>query len=107
MPGDGVVLILVCASLLVGVVIGLRFNVRLLAMLCLAAIGGGLTASIAGVIGVGQGVLMSSVAVVALQVGYFVAMLIGAMRLGDEPVELAPQPAPRESRRSQVRPRRA
>ena len=105
MQGDGVVLILVCVSLLVGVVIGLRFNVRLLAMLCLAAVGAGLVASLTGQMGVGQTILMSSVAVVALQVGYFVAMLIGAMRLSEEPPELVRETA--EVRRTSIKPHRA
>lgn len=96
MQGDGVVSLLVCFSLLTGVVVGLRFNVRMLVWLCLAAIGGGTAAAIGGFFPIGHGVVMTTVAIVALQVGYFVALVIGAMRLTEEPSELRHEIVTRE-----------
>lgn len=88
MQGDGVVSLLVCFSLLTGLVVGLRFNVRMLVWLCFAAIAGGVVSTLFGVFPVVHGVVMTTVAIVALQVGYFVALVIGAMRLTEEPTDL-------------------
>lgn len=89
MQGDAIVSLLVCLSLLSGIVVGLRFNVKLLLFICLAAIAGGIGAAIAGALPVGQAALTSAVTVVALQVGYFVAVVITAMRLTEEPITVA------------------
>lgn len=86
MQGDGFVTLLVCTALLAGVVTGLKFNVRMLVWLCLAAIVAGAVLSTAGVVAGGRGLLSTVVSVVALQVGYFVAVVIGAMRLTEEPI---------------------
>lgn len=98
MQGDGVVSLLVSLSLLTGLVVGIRFNVRMLVWLCLGAIAVGTAAALTGQIGGARGVLMTTVAIVALQVGYFVALVIGAMRLSEDPIpvrEEAPAPEPR------------
>lgn len=86
MQGDGIVSLVACLSLLAGLVIGLRFNVRLLMMVCLAALVVGAVAPLLGRVGMGTSLLMAAVAVLSLQVGYFVAVVIGAMQLADEPV---------------------
>lgn len=86
MPGDGIVSLLVCVSLLTGIVVGLRFNVKFLFFLCLTAIIGGVVSFAAGYMPVGQSALHATVSLVALQVGYFVAVVITAMRLTEEPV---------------------
>lgn len=85
MQGDEFVSLLVCLSVLGGLVVGLRFNVRMLVWLCLAALLVGVASSFGGVVGIGRGVLMTTVSIVALQVGYFVALVIGAMRLNETP----------------------
>lgn len=85
MQGDEFVSLLVCLSVLGGLVVGLRFNVRMLVWLCLAAMVVGVAGSFGGLVAVGRGVLMTTVSIVALQVGYFVALVIGAMRLTEEP----------------------
>lgn len=86
MQGDGIVSLLVCLSLLTGLVVGLRFNVRMLTLLCLATIVAGVGLGVFGYLSTGHGLLSTVVAVVALQVGYFVALVIGAMRLTEEPI---------------------
>lgn len=98
MRGDEIVSILVCLSLLAGLVVGLRFNVRMLVWLCLATIVGGGILGISDTVAFGRAVSMTSVAVVALQVGYFIAQVIGAMRLADEPVAVAGEAADQEAR---------
>lgn len=85
MQGDGFVSLLVCLAVLVGLVTGLRFNVRMLVWLCLAAMVCGVMTATAGVSAPGRAVLTTLVSLVALQVGYFVALVIGAMRLAEEP----------------------
>ncbi len=107
MQGDEFVSLLVCLSLLTGVVAGLRFNVRMLAWLCLAAmaIGAGLGAG--GVVTVGRCVLMTVVGIVALQVGYFVAMVIGAMRLAEVDAAIAEEAVAHGARPERPRPTRA
>lgn len=83
MQGDGFVSLLVCLAVLVGLVTGLRFNVRMLVWLCLTAMICGVIAGAAGVSPPGRTVLTTLVSLVALQVGYFVALVIGAMRLAE------------------------
>lgn len=90
MQGDGVVLLVVCLSLLGGIVVGLRFNVRMLALICLAVLVTVAGLGLIGVVGAGRGALSGAVSVLALQVGYFISMLIAAMRLTEEPIGLAP-----------------
>ncbi len=89
--------LLVCLSILSGIVFGLRFNVKLLLMVCLSIIAAGTVAALGGVVGAGQAALMAAVAVVALQVGYFVAVVITAMRLTEEPATVASE-APARAR---------
>ncbi len=89
MQGDAIVSLLVCLSLLSGIVVGLRFNVKLLLFICLASIAAGVGAAIMGALPVGQAALTAAVTVVALQVGYFVAVVITAMRLTEEPITVA------------------
>lgn len=98
MRGDEVVSLLVCLSLLAGLVVGLRFNVRMLVWLCLGAIVTGTALGAFGTVAVGRSVLMTSVGVVALQVGYFVALVIGAMRLTEEPVAVTHEASNHEPR---------
>ena len=86
--GDGFVTLVVCLSLLAGLVVGLRFNVRFLAATCVLVLIGGLGFSLAGLVEGGRGALMSAVSILALQVGYFISLLIGAMRLAEEPATL-------------------
>lgn len=107
MPGDGFVSLLVCFSLLAGLVVGLRFNVRLLVWLCLFAILTGIGLASGGVLPVGHGVVATTVSVVALQVGYFVALVIGAMRLTEEPAELRREIAAHDVAAERSRPTRA
>jgi hypothetical protein len=109
MTGDEIVSLLVCLSLLSGLVAGLRYNVRMLAWLCGAVVIAGLGLAAGGVGGIGRDVLMATMAIVALQVGYFVALVIGAMRLVDTPVAVR-EDAPvgsRDLRSDANRPRRA
>ncbi len=87
--------ILACLSLLSGIVLGLRFNVRLLLMVCLAVVATGVAAPIALQVSFTTAALWAGVAILALQVGYFVAVVISAMQLTEEP---EPSPA-RESAR--------
>jgi len=89
MLGDGGVSLLVCLSLLSGIVFGLKFNVKLLFLVCLAAIVAGAGSAMSGFSSAGQSTLMVALAIVALQVGYFVSVLITAMRLTEEPVGVA------------------
>ncbi|NLH80999.1 MAG: hypothetical protein GX458_09200 [Phyllobacteriaceae bacterium] len=107
MQGDEFVSLLVCLSLLTGVVAGLRFNVRLLVWLCLAAMVIGTGLGVGGVVSVGRCVLMTTVGVVALQVGYFVALVIGAMRLAEAPVVVPDDGVARGARAEGSRPTRA
>lgn len=72
-------------ALLFGIVIGLRFNVRALFGLCLMVLMTGVAAALVGVIAVGDAALFAISTTVALQVGYFVAVVIGAMQLTDIP----------------------
>lgn len=99
MTGDEVVSLLVCLSLLGGVLVGLRFDVRMLAWTCLfvLAVGAGLATS--GTVDVGRDILMTTMTVVALQVGYFVAVVIGAMRLADAPITAGEDANARRPRR--------
>jgi hypothetical protein len=89
MQGDGFVSLLVCLAVLLGLVTGLRFNVRMLVWLCLAALVCGAIAGTAGFAAAGRTVLTTLVSLVALQVGYFVALVIGAMRLAEIPAPAA------------------
>jgi hypothetical protein len=86
---------LACLSLLSGIVLGLRFNVRLLLMVCLAVVATGITAPIAVQVTLTTAALCAGVAILALQVGYFVAVVITAMQLTEEP---EPSPARETSR---------
>jgi len=94
--GDEIVSLLVCLSLLAGLVVGLRFNVRMLVWVCLATIVTGALLGSTGTVAGGRSILMTTVAVVALQVGYFVALVIGAMRLTEEPAAAAQEATSRE-----------
>jgi hypothetical protein len=85
--------ILACLSLLSGIVLGLRFNVRLLLLVCLGVIATAVAAPLAAPVSLTAAALCAGVAILALQVGYFVAVVIGAMQLTEEP---EPSPA-RES----------
>lgn len=96
MLGDGGVSLLVCLSLLSGIVFGLKFNVKLLFLVCLAAIVVGTGSALSGFSGPGHSTLMAALAIVALQVGYFVAVLITAMRLTEEPLGIAQEVGARE-----------
>ncbi len=86
MRGDGIVTLLVCISLLTGIVVGLRFNVKFLFVLCLTALVGGGVSFMADYLPFGAAALHATVSLVALQVGYFVAVVITAMRLTEEPI---------------------
>lgn len=107
MQGDGVVSLLVSLSLLSGLVVGIRFNVRMLVWLCLGAIAVGTAAALFGPIAVSRSVLMTTVAIVALQVGYFVALVIGAMRLSEDPVPVREDVPAVKTRPETGRPSRA
>jgi uncharacterized protein YneF (UPF0154 family) len=84
--GETIVSIAVCLALLSGIVLGLRFNVRLLLMACLATIATGLAAPIVSTASVTTTLLWAVLCVVALQVGYFVAIVVNAMQLTEEPI---------------------
>lgn len=107
MLGDDGVSILVCLSLLLGIVFGLKFNVKFLLLLCLTLIVGGTGSAMAGFSAPGQSALMVALAVVALQVGYFVAVVISAMRLTEEPVGAGQTAATRERGRNPLGARRS
>ena len=106
MNGDGVVSILVSLSLLSGIVLGLRFNVRLLVTVCLAVVAGCFVSAHHDGMGLGHGALLAAVAVFALQVGYFVALLIAAMRLTEDNARLAPEAVTKDARAEANRPQR-
>ena len=72
-------------SLLFGIVLGLRFNVRALFGLCLVVMVAGIAAALTGFYPVGEAALFAVSTTVALQVGYFVSMVIGAMQLTETP----------------------
>lgn len=78
-------------SLLTGLVLGLRFNVRLLLLVCLAVLAGSLAAVVFGAVSAGNAALFGVSIVVALQVGYFVSMVVGAMNLAEVPETPAPR----------------
>ena len=78
-------------SLLFGIVLGLRFNVRVLFALCLAVILGGIGAALSGRFAVGDAALFAVSTTVALQVGYFVSMVIAAMNLTESTADAAPR----------------
>lgn len=78
-------------SLLIGIVFGLRFNVRLLFSICLMVIAGCLLAALFGSTAPVDAALFAVVTTVAVQVGYFVSMVIGAMHLTDAPETHAPR----------------
>lgn len=99
MTGDEVVSLVVCLSLLGGVLVGLRFDVRMLAWTCLFALAVGAGLATSGTVDVGRDVLITTMAIVALQVGYFVAIVIGAMRLTDAPIAAGDAPTARRSNR--------
>jgi hypothetical protein len=99
MLGDGGVSLLVCLSLLSGIVLGLKFNVKLLLLLCLTSVACGFGAAMSGFAGPGHAALMSALAVVALQVGYFVAVVITAMRLTEEPIAVVREAGARDRAR--------
>ena len=79
-------------SLLAGIVLGLRFNVRAVFSVCLVVMVGGIAAALGGFVAAGEAALFAVSIAVALQVGYFVSMVIGAMHLAETP---EPSPAPR------------
>lgn len=89
----GFLLVLVSASTLVGLVAGLRFNVRLLVWLCLGAIAFGGVASFVPAVGIERPLTATLTAVGALQLGYFVAVVIQAMRIDEQPRSLATEEA--------------
>lgn len=75
-------------ALLFGIVLGLRFNVRVLFALCLAVMVGGIAVALTGLHPIGDTALVAVSTAVALQVGYFVSMVIGAMNLTEAPEEV-------------------
>lgn len=81
----GFVLVLASASALVGLVAGLRFNVHLLVWLCLGAIAFGTVASFVPALGIAHPLTATLGAIGALQLGYFVAVIIQAMRVDQLP----------------------
>ena len=83
-------------SLLFGIVLGLRFNVRAVFAVCLVVMVGGIVAALGGFVAIGEAALFAVSVTVALQVGYFVAMVIGAMHLAETP---EPTVAPRSEAR--------
>ena len=107
MQGDIPVSVLVCVSMLAGIVVGLRFNVKLLLLLCLATIVAGVGAGVTGLLGPGHASLTTAVTVVALQVGYFVSVVITAMRLTEEPVTVTSSRKSAEATREALSPRRS
>lgn len=84
--------IMASLSLLVGIVLGLRFNVRLLLLVCVAVIGLGLGATLFGSMSFADAALLTVSTILALQVGYFVSMVIGAMQLVDTPEQAPARP---------------
>lgn len=78
-------------SLLFGIVLGLRFNVRAVFAVCLVVLIGGIVAALGGFVAAGEAALFAVSVAVALQVGYFVSMVIGAMHLADTPEETTAQ----------------
>lgn len=82
-------------SLLVGIVLGLRFNVRAVFALCLTVLIAGIAAALGGFAATGDAALFAVSVTVALQVGYFVSMVIGAMHLVDTPADVADTAAAR------------
>lgn len=77
-------------SLLIGIVLGLRFNVRAVFAVCLVVLVGGIAAALGGFVATGDAALFAVSMTVALQVGYFVSMVIGAMQLTETPTEATP-----------------
>lgn len=77
--------IVASVALLCGIVLGLRFNVRVLFAFCLVVLIGGIAATLGGFAAVADAALFAVSTTVALQVGYFVSMVIGAMQLTETP----------------------
>ncbi len=98
--------IMASVSLLVGIVLGLRFNVRLLLLACVLVIGAGLAATLFGSVSLADAALFAIATTVALQVGYFVSMVIGAMQLVDTPEESPSRPCAGNAARRGAEPRR-
>lgn len=90
----GFMLVLASVAALVGLVIGLRFNVRLLVWLCLGAIAIGGGTSLVLPAGAGHPLASTIAAVVALQAGYFTAVVIQAMRVDEMPAGDVAEAAP-------------
>ena len=93
----------VSLSLLFGIVVGLRFNVRALFTLCLVVMLCGIGAALGGLSATSEAALFAVSTTVALQVGYFVSMVIGAMNLTETH---EPAVAPQADRHEALEPRR-
>ena len=76
-------------SLLFGIVLGLRFNVRTVFALCLLVMVAGIVVALTGIAAIADSALFAVSITVALQVGYFVSMVIGAMQLTETPEQIA------------------
>lgn len=80
-------LLTITACLLAGAAVGLKFNVRVVFHLALAALLVAGIVAATGQTGWGLAALYGIAAVISLQCGYFVSLLINALGLTREPVD--------------------
>lgn len=78
----------ITAGLLIGASTGLLFNVRMVLHLSIAAIAVSGVSAIVGLNAPGAAALYAIAAVVALQAGYLVSLLISALGLADAPAAI-------------------
>lgn len=83
---EEIMLLTITASLLVGATAGLLFNVRIVLHLAVAAIFGFGLAALIGLDTPIGAALHAIAAVIALQCGYFVSLILSALGLTQEPV---------------------
>ena len=83
-------LIVVCLAMLFGIVLGLRVNVRGLLVIILVEILASVVASGSGLLPIGAAMIGMVAIAIALQFGYGISILIGAMQLVDTPADDEP-----------------
>ena len=88
--GVPIVLIVVCLAMLFGIVLGLRVNVRGLLVIILVEILASVVASGSGLLPIGAAMIGMVAIAIALQFGYGISILIGAMQLVDTPADDEP-----------------
>jgi hypothetical protein len=75
----------ITASLLIGASTGLLFNVRMVMNLSIAAVAVCCTTTLLGLTAPSSAALYAIAAIISLQVGYLVSLIIAALGLADEP----------------------